>query len=125
MPWRLLCSSFRGITFGAALLYRTVRRTGHSIIKSGVEVIDFSFSAADRETEFVAEKTHQFMAVSIKKAHLIGIQSPSIQYFRSKESNESRRHTSDEMLGHEPTMLLAKSDGAFLESFRIPELVTI
>src|SRR5438552_17735760 len=97
MPCGLLCSSFRRITFRMALSYRSIRRATHSIIKCGVELIDFSFRATDRETEFVTEQANQFFTVSIAKANLIGIHSPPIQYFSSKESNESRRHTSHKM----------------------------
>src|SRR5256885_10932797 len=97
------------------VLYATIRRTCHSGIKSSAELIDLSFGATDRETEFVTEKIHQFLTVSIKKANLIGIQSPAIQYFSSKESNESRRHTSNQMFGHEPTTPVPDIHGAFLE----------
>src|SRR5947207_491003 len=107
------------------LLYGTIRRTCHSGIKSSAEFIDFSFGATDRETEFVTEKIHQSLIVSIEKANLIGIQSPAIQYFSSKESSESRRHTSNQMFGHEPTKPVLDIDGAFLEGagfFRLPAL---
>src|SRR5947207_2274726 len=97
------------------LLYGTIRRTCHSGIKSSAELIDFSFGATDCETEFVTEKTHQSLMVSIEKTNFIGIQSPAIQYFSSKESNESRRHTSNQMFGHEPTTPVPDIHGAFLD----------